>query len=56
MQARVPTPAKEAQAATAGSRPTSQEVASLIEGFEDDFHVSNKFPPSWTAVMPYAAR
>ena len=41
MQARVPTPAKEAQAATAGSRPTSQEVASLIEGFEDDFYVSN---------------
>lgn len=36
----MPTPAKEAQAATAGSRPTSQEVASLIEGFEDDFRVS----------------
>lgn len=41
VQARVPTPAKEAQAATAGSRPTSQEVASLIEGFHDDFNVSS---------------
>ena len=40
VQARVPTPAKEAQEATAGSRPTSTEIASQIEGFEDDFRVS----------------
>ena len=40
VQARVPTPAKEAQQATAGSRPTSTEIASQIEGFEDDFRVS----------------
>ena len=38
MQARVPTPAREAQEATASSRPTSTEIASLIEGFEDDFN------------------
>ena len=39
MQARVPTPAREAQEATASSRPTSTEIASQIEGFEDDFKV-----------------
>ena len=39
MQARVPTPAREAQEATASSRPTSQEIASQIEGFDDDFKV-----------------
>ncbi|KAL3136322.1 hypothetical protein ABBQ38_005586 [Trebouxia sp. C0009 RCD-2024] len=37
IQARVPTPAREAQEATASSRPTSTEIASQIEGFEDDF-------------------
>ena len=42
MQARVPTPAKEAQEAAAGSRPSSQEVALQIEGFEDDFKVRNQ--------------
>ncbi|KAL0020312.1 hypothetical protein WJX77_006680 [Trebouxia sp. C0004] len=36
IQARVPTPAREAQEATS-SRPSSQEIASQIEGFEDDF-------------------
>lgn len=39
VQARVPTPAREAQEATASSRPTSTEIASQIEGFEDDFKV-----------------
>ena len=39
VQARVPTPAREAQEATASSRPTSTEIASEIEGFEDDFKV-----------------
>ena len=39
-QARVPTPAREAQEATS-SRPSSQEIASQIEGFEDDFKVTN---------------
>lgn len=38
VQARVPTPAREAQEATS-SRPSSQEIASQIEGFEDDFKV-----------------
>ena len=38
-QARVPTPAREAQEATS-SRPSSQEIASQIEGFEDDFKVT----------------
>ena len=40
VQARVPTPAREAQEATASSRPTSQEIASQIEGFDDDFKVT----------------
>ena len=39
VQARVPTPAREAQEATSSSRPTSTEIASQIEGFEDDFKV-----------------
>ncbi len=42
IQARVPTPAREAQEATS-SRPSSQEIASQIEGFEDDFKVTLSF-------------
>ena len=42
VQARVPTPAREAQEATS-SRPSSQEIASQIEGFEDDFKVTLSF-------------
>ena len=44
VQARVPTPAREAQEATASSRPTSTEIASQIEGFEDDFKVCTQMP------------
>lgn len=38
----MPTPAREAQEATASSRPTSTEIASQIEGFEDDFKVGSQ--------------
>lgn len=38
----MPTPAREAQEASASSRPTSTEIASQIEGFEDDFKVGTK--------------